>query len=84
MADIIVYANLFDRLRELIRYFYELETRLVSTGAGGLPYIKNEILTKYEDLGLTSELQTMEADFSVSINAIETLKLAIIGWFETA
>lgn len=86
MADIIVYANLFDRLKVLIKYFNILEARQVNTGSGDLPlpYIKNQILVPYEAQDITSELQAFESDFTVSINTIENLKLAIISWFELA
>lgn len=86
MADIINYSDLFDRLKVLIKYFNSLETRQVSTGASELPlpYIKNQILSPYETQDITNELQTLEADFSNAIDTIGTLKLAFIGWFETA
>jgi len=86
MADIINYSNLFGRLKVLIKYFNILEARQVSTGASNLPlpYIKNQILVPYETQDITSELQTMEADFANQVSNLETLKLAIIGWFEVA
>ena len=86
MADIINYSNLFDRLKVLIKYFNILEARQIDTGASNLPlpYIKNQILVPYETQDITSELQTMEADFANQVNNLETLKLAIISWFEVA
>lgn len=87
MANIINYTNLFNRLKVLIKYFNVLETRQVGTGASDLhtlPWIKNQILSPYEDQDLTGELQTLEADFVNNVNAIGSLKLAIIGWFVTA
>lgn len=86
MADIINYSDLFDRLKVLIKYFNSLETRQVSTGASELPlpYIKNQVLSPYETQDITNELQTLEADFANQVSNLETLKLAIIGWFEAA
>ncbi len=86
MAAIINYSNLFARLRVLVKYFNSLEVRQVSTGASELPlpYIKNQILSPYETQDLTSELQTLEADFATQMGTLGALKLAIISWFEAA
>lgn len=86
MADIINYSNLFDRLKVLIKYFNILEARQVNTGASDLPlpYIKNQILVPYETQDITSELQNLEVDFATQVSNLEALKLAIIGYFETA
>lgn len=84
MADIISYSNLFDRLKLLIKYFNVLETLQTDTGADNLPFIKNTILAPYESQDLTWELQTLETDFSASIDNVGTLKRAIIGYFEIA
>ncbi|KKM14033.1 hypothetical protein LCGC14_1710260, partial [marine sediment metagenome] len=86
MADIINYPNLFDRLKLLLKYFNILETRQSGTGATDLPlpYIKNQILVPYEAQDLTSELPALENDFEATISAIESLKLAIVSYFEFA
>lgn len=86
MADVITYSDLFDRLKVLIKYFNKLEVRQTGTGAGDfpLPYIKNQILVPYESQDVTAELQTLEQDFDTAISTIESLKMAIISWFETA
>lgn len=86
MADIISYTSLFERLKVLIKYFNILEARQSSTGSANypLPYIKNQIIDPFETLGLTNELATLESDFTAATNAIESLKLSVLSWFEAA
>lgn len=84
MADIINYNNLFDRIRILVKYFNELETRQTSVAAGNLPlsYIKNQVVTVFEDQGETDQIATLEAEFDAAITNLNELKLAHLTWFE--
>lgn len=86
MADVINYTNLFDRLKVLIKYFNILEVRQTGITITDYPllYIKNQLLSPYEDQDITSELLTLETDFDVAISSVESLKRAIIGWFGTS
>lgn len=80
------YTKLFDRLRELIKHFNILEVRQTGIVEANypLPYIKNKILDPYETQKVTSELATLETDFDTAISSVETLKRALIAYFEAA
>lgn len=82
--SVLTYSDLFDRLKVLIKYFLELETRQTGTGATNLPllYIKNQILIPFESQDVTAQLATVETEFESAILALGSLKLSLIAWFE--
>lgn len=82
---VISYSNLFDRLNVLIKYFNFIETRQTSESSTNypLPYIKNQIIAPFNTQSKTQEISTIESDFTNAIVAQNTLKVAILTWFET-
>ena len=74
------YDKTFNRLKQLIKYFYILETRQTGLTATNYPllYIRNEIITPFDTDSLTELIANLDIKIQSQIDAYSALKYYLI------